>query len=160
MRTLLTTFFAAVFSLATLTACAAQNIGAAQPTLPQSPLVIETQGGPIDFTAELAQQPREVTTGMMFRERIGDDEGMLFDMGSPREVFFWMRNTQILLDIIFISADGRIHNIAENAVPYSEALIPSLGPTRGVLEIGGGRAAELGIAPGDLVRHELFGNGP
>jgi len=160
MRSFTTLLAALFFSFVTLTACAAQNISGPQATLPQSPLVIETARGPIEFTAELARAPREVQTGMMFRTEIADDEGMLFDMGQPREVYFWMRNTLIPLDIIFISPDGHIHNIAENAVPLSEALIPSLGTTLGVLEIGGSRAAELGIAPGDLVRHDLFGNGP
>ncbi len=160
MRMIFTFLFVAAFSLTGLTACAAQDIEAPQATLPQSALVIETSGGPVSLTVELADDPEEVRTGMMFRTAIGDDEGMLFDMGRAREAFFWMHNTLIPLDIIFIAEDGRIHRIAANSAPLSDALIPSQGTTLGVLEIGGGRAQALGIHVGDLVRHPLFGNAP
>ena len=96
---------------------------------------------------------------MMFRQTIGEDEGMLFDIGRMRVAFFWMRNTLISLDIIFIDEQGRIINIAANATPLSDKTFTIRGTTRGVLEIRGGGAAELGIASGDLVRHPIFGNG-
>lgn len=160
MRTILTFFTAAFLSFTALTACAAQDIDAPQPTLPQSPLIVETANGPVTLTVEIADDPHEVRTGMMFRQQIGDDEGMLFDMERPHEVFFWMHNTLIPLDIIFIAEDGHIHRIAANSPRLSDALIPSSGSTLGVLEIGGGRAQALGIEVGDLVRHPLFGNAP
>ena len=82
---------------------------------------------------------------------MGKDEGMLFPMEPPREASFWMKNTVISLDIIFIGTDGRILNIAENAVPYSEEPRRAAGLAAAVLELNGGRAAELGIVPGDKV---------
>jgi uncharacterized membrane protein (UPF0127 family) len=81
---------------------------------------------------------------------------MLFDFKSPREVAFWMRNTYIPLDLIFIRADGRVLSIARNAKPFDETPIPSGGPILGVLEIPGGRAAQIGVLPGDRVVHRIF----
>ena len=93
----------------------------------------------------------EQAKGLMFRTKLGPDEGMIFPMSPPRGASFWMKNTVISLDLIFIAPDGRISNIAANAVPYNLAPLTSIGPVKGVLEIPGGRAAELGIAPGDKV---------
>ena len=160
MRLPATPLIAFLFSFCGLAACAAQGISAPQPRLPTSQLIVETANGAVEFMVELADDPIEIQTGMMFREEVGDFEGMLFDMGPGREAMFWMRNTLVPLDIIFIRSDGAIHRIAANARPLSEELIPSYGPVRGVLEIRGGRAAELGIAIGDTVRHPLFGNAP
>ena len=87
----------------------------------------------------------------MFRTAMGADEGMIFPMSPPRQAAFWMRNTVIPLDIIFIGSDRRILNIAANAVPYSEEPLPSVGAAAGVLELNGGRAAQLGISAGDRV---------
>jgi len=87
----------------------------------------------------------------MFRTHMGADEGMIFPEDPPRRPIFWMRNTVIPLDIIFIGTDHRILNIAANAVPYDETQLPAAGMSSGVLELNGGRAAELGIAPGDKV---------
>jgi uncharacterized membrane protein (UPF0127 family) len=81
---------------------------------------------------------------------------MLFDYDPPQPVAFWMKNTFISLDIIFIDGDGRILNIAENTTPLSLERLRSAGEVRGVLEINGGLSAKLGIKPGDKVRHELF----
>jgi uncharacterized membrane protein (UPF0127 family) len=159
MRLILTTVLSFALTLGGFAVLAAEATSA-QPPLPKSPLVVETMAGPVSFTVELADEPQETQTGMMFRQSIGEREGMLFDMIRPRVAIFWMRNTLIPLDIIFIDADGRIANIAANATPLSEEPLPSSGPVRGVLEIGGGRAAELGIEAGDLVRHEIFGNAP
>jgi hypothetical protein len=87
----------------------------------------------------------------MFRPAMGGDEGMIFPMNPPRAAAFWMKNTVIPLDIIFVGPDSRILNIAANAVPYSEASLPSDGAVSAVLELTGGRAAQLGIGPGDRV---------
>jgi uncharacterized membrane protein (UPF0127 family) len=119
-------------------------------------VVIDTQNGPVTFTAEIADDERERNQGLMFRESLADDRGMLFHFQQPEMASFWMRNTIIPLDIIFIAPDGRILNIAERTTPYSEEPVPAVGMTRGVLEIRGGRAAELGIRPGDHVRHRIF----
>jgi hypothetical protein len=147
-----------VFAAGGLAACAAPAGTSAQPALPKSALSVETASGTVAFTVELADEPLEIQTGMMFRRSIGEREGMLFDIGRPRVTAFWMRNTLIPLDIIFIDEGGRIIDIAANATPLSEEPLFPRGPARGVLEIGGGRAAELGIENGNLVRHVIFGN--
>lgn len=92
----------------------------------------------------------------MFRKSLAPDAGMLFDFHTPDFQTFWMKNTVIPLDMIFIRADGRILRIAENTVPLSETLVPSGGPVRAVLEVIGGTAKKLGIAPGDRVTHPIF----
>ena len=103
------------------------------------------------FRVEVARTEQEQAKGLMFRTALGPDEGMIFPMSPPRDASFWMRNTVIPLDIIFVGTDRRILNIAANATPYSERPLPSAGPVIGVLELAGGRAAELGIVPGDTV---------
>lgn len=92
----------------------------------------------------------------MFRTNIPKDGGMIFTPyppqgGAPREASFWMKNTPSPLDILFIRADGTIARIAENAIPFSETALPSGEPVAAILEINGGRSAELGIAPDDKV---------
>lgn len=119
-------------------------------------LVVDTQNGPVNLTVEIADDEAERNRGLMFRESLADDRGMLFHFQQPEHASFWMRNTILSLDIIFIGPDGRILNIADHTVPYSEAPIPAAGLTRGVLEIGAGRAEALGIRPGDHVRHRIF----
>lgn len=103
------------------------------------------------FDVEVAGTETEQAKGLMFRTHMGADEGMIFPMRPARPASFWMRNTVLSLDIIFIGTDGRITNIAANTVPYSEAPLPSTGLVKGVLELNAGRAAELGIQPGDKV---------
>jgi uncharacterized membrane protein (UPF0127 family) len=115
------------------------------------PLTVRSQGKTHRFRVEVARTPAEQAKGLMFRAEMGPNEGMIFPTDPPRRASFWMRNTVIPLDIIFIGADHRIINIAANAVPYDETPLPSAGPAIGVLELIGGRAAELGIAPGDKV---------
>ena len=119
-------------------------------------LTIDTAQGPVQFTVEIADTEEERARGLMFRNSLADDRGMLFDFNPPEPVSFWMRNTIVSLDIIFIGTDGRILNIADHTTPYSEEGIPSAGVVRGVLEIRAGRAEELGIRPGDRVRHRIF----
>jgi uncharacterized membrane protein (UPF0127 family) len=99
----------------------------------------------------VAATSQQQARGLMFRTRLGDDEGMIFPMNPPRGASFWMRNTVIPLDLIFIGTDGRISNIAANAIPYDESPLLSAGLVKGVLELRGGRAAELGIVAGDRV---------
>lgn len=115
------------------------------------PLTVTHDGKRFQFRVELAQSRYEQAKGLMFRTAMGADEGMLFPMDPPRQASFWMKNTVIPLDIIFIDGDRRILNIAANAVPYSEKNLDSDGLAAAVLELNGGRAAELGIAPGDKV---------
>ncbi len=87
----------------------------------------------------------------MFRKRIAPDGGMIFPMDPPRVASFWMRNTLVPLDMIFIRADGSIARIAAQTVPYSLDPVDSGEPVAAVLEIAGGRAAQLGIAADDKV---------
>lgn len=119
-------------------------------------LTIDTDRGPVNLTVEIADDEAERNRGLMFRQSLADDRGMLFHFQQPEMASFWMRNTILSLDIIFIGPDGRILNIADHTTPYSEAPIPAAGLTRGVLEIRAGRAEELGIRPGDQVRHRIF----
>jgi uncharacterized membrane protein (UPF0127 family) len=102
------------------------------------------------FQVELARTDAEQARGLMFRSKMGPDEGMIFPYAPPRQVAFWMKNTVIPLDIIYIGADRRILNISR-AVPYDETPLPSAGAASGVLELNAGRSAALGIGPGDRV---------
>ena len=97
---------------------------------------------------EIAETEAEREKGLMFRKELPEGQGMLFDFHREQEVGFWMQNTYIPLDMIFIRGDGRILRIAENTEPLSTRIIPSDGPVRAVLEVIGGTARKLGIAPG------------
>lgn len=119
--------------------------------LEEVPLTIRSSTGLHRFTVEVARSPDEQAMGLMNRQSLAPDRGMIFPYDPPQPASFWMKNTLIPLDIIFIRADGRIARIAANTVPLSLDPVPSLEPVAAVLEIAGGRAAELGIAPGDRV---------
>lgn len=122
-------------------------------------IVIETkQGTQHHFDVELALTLEEVRKGLMDRSNLPRNKGMFFIFGESGERKFWMKNTRIPLDIIFIRSDGIIHKIHRNAKPFDKTLIPSEGAVLGVLEINGGLAGELGIAKGDIVHHSEFGN--
>jgi uncharacterized membrane protein (UPF0127 family) len=124
----------------------------------EAALEIVTKTGVRAFTVELATNDAERERGLMYRKELPEGRGMLFDFQHDRPVAFWMRNTYIPLDMIFIRGDGRILSIAENTQPLSDGLIPSGGPVRAVLEVIGGTARKLGIAPGDRVESPVFGN--
>ena len=120
------------------------------------PLTIASANGAHVFIVELAKTAAAQEAGLMYRTDLKPNGGMLFwpyppDGGAPRLATFWMKNTPSALDIVFLRADHSIAHIAENAVPFSEAQIPSVEPAAAVLEIPGGRAADLGIAEGDKV---------
>lgn len=120
--------------------------------LEQVPLAIVSDGRVHHFTVEVARTAEEQAMGLMYRNGLAPDRGMIFPMEPARPAAFWMRNTLIPLDMIFVRADGSIANIAANTVPLSEEPVRSDGPVAAVLEIAGGRAAQLGIKPGDKVR--------
>ncbi len=103
------------------------------------------------FTVEVARSPEEQRRGLMFRRSLADDRGMIFPYDAPLEVAFWMKNTLIPLDMIFIRADGTIARIAANTTPGLLQPVPAGEPVVAVLELRGGRSAELGIRPGDRV---------
>lgn len=115
------------------------------------PLTVTTASGVHAFKVEVAATPGEQERGLMFRAVMGADEGMIFPMNPPRPTAFWMKNTVIPLDIIFIGPDRKVLNIAANAVPYDLSPLPADGDAAGVLELVGGRAAQIGLKPGDTV---------
>jgi uncharacterized protein len=119
-------------------------------------LEIASKSGVHAFQVEMAITPEEKEHGLMFRRELPEGTGMLFDFQFDQPVAFWMKNTYIPLDMLFIRADGRILRIAENTEPMSERNIPSGGPVRAVLEVVGGTAKKLGIAPGDRVGGSIF----
>ena len=151
-------WFAAALSLV-LSACAAGAPPKAADGEALEPLQVQTASGAKKFWVEIADDDAERTEGLMFRERLAGDHGMLFDFGQPQPAAFWMKNTLVPLDIIFIGADGRIRNVGANAKPLDESPVPSAGPVRYVLELNAGKAAELGIKPGDKVVHRLIPGG-
>ena len=118
--------------------------------LPVIDLAVRSKSGLHPFRVEVASTPEQQERGLMFRREMCADEGMIFPEHPPRRPSFWMRNTVIPLDIVFVGTDGRILNIA-NALPYDETPLPAEGLASAVLELNGGRAAQLGIAPGDKV---------
>ena len=119
-------------------------------------LTIAGKSGVQAFAVELAVTPEKTARGLMFRRELPDGHGMLFDFKREQETAFWMKNTYISLDMIFIRGDGRILRIAENTQPLSERLVPSGGRVRAVLEVIAGTARKLGLAPGDRVAHPIF----
>ncbi|MGE3150680.1 MAG: DUF192 domain-containing protein [Pseudorhodoplanes sp.] len=123
----------------------------------QNSVEIVSKTGVHVFAVELATNDAERAKGLMHRKELPEGRGMLFDFGRDQEVTMWMQNTYIPLDMIFITGNGRILRIAENTEPLSTRIIPSGGPVRGVLEVIGGTARKLGIAPGDRVAHPFFG---
>jgi uncharacterized membrane protein (UPF0127 family) len=120
--------------------------------LEQIELCIISAGKTRAFTVEVAATSPQQARGMMFRTELADNRGMLFPFSEPRVASFWMKNTVIPLDIIFIRSDGGIENIAENTIPYSTAPVGSTAPVTAVLELRGGLTGELGIAAGDKIR--------
>lgn len=117
-----------------------------------APLVVVTGTGERSFTIEIADDAAERSAGLMFRQDMPDDRGMLFVFQETRDVAFWMKNTPMALDLLFVGQDGRIRAIMQGE-PQSEAIIDPGEPVRFVLELKAGTAAREGIAAGDLLRH-------
>jgi uncharacterized membrane protein (UPF0127 family) len=122
------------------------------------PLQIKTSDQTYSFQVEVARTPQEQARGLMFRQSMPENHGMLFDFNELRRASFWMKNTYIPLDLLFIEANGTINSIIENAQPLSLKSLKSEQPVRAVLEINGGLSARLNIKPGDTVQHTLFAN--
>lgn len=167
MHLTLTKLATTAFLVATLSACAPPatgngkgpnarcNPGAAQGTSPAGldfiTLCIESKKTVRQFIVEAARSPEQQQQGLMFRTELADTAGMIFPFNNSRMASFWMKNTVISLDIIFIKADGRIENIAENTTPYSTDSVTATAPVTAVLELRAGLTRELGIGPGDKV---------
>lgn len=126
---------------------------------PLQPLKIITPKGPVNLMVEYADTEKKRNYGLMCRKSLAADRGMLFDFDPPRPVAFWMRNTLIPLDLIYIRPDGRVLSIARNAQPHDERGLPSGGVIRAVLEVAAGRAAQIGVLPGDRIEHAIFKKG-
>ncbi|MDE2135031.1 MAG: DUF192 domain-containing protein [Alphaproteobacteria bacterium] len=157
MRPCFALFAACVF----LTACSQHGAQPPpQPPLPMAKVVIDTRSGPVAFNVEVAATGAAQERGLMYRTALASDAGMLFDFQKPGLVVFWMKNTPLSLDMLFIRGDATVSTIAADTIPYSEDKIPASEPVRAVLEINGGRAMALGIQPGDKVHAAIFGNGP
>ncbi|HEY1560453.1 MAG TPA: DUF192 domain-containing protein [Caulobacteraceae bacterium] len=121
-----------------------------------APLDIVTDRGDFHFRVEVADTAASRERGLMYRKSLAADRGMIFDFKTSQVVAFWMKNTLIPLDMLFIGADGRIVSIARNARPMDETAVPSGAPVLAVLELRGGRAAEIDAEPGDRVREAIF----
>lgn len=126
--------------------------------LPTATLSVESGGRSHPFTVWIAATEPRRNQGLMYVKSLPASRGMLFLFDAPQVASFWMRNTLIPLDLLFIAPNGRIIRIAENAVPLSEATIESMGVVTGVLEVAGGTSQRLGLRAGDRVRYPAFGN--
>lgn len=131
---------------------AGAELGQSPAGLAQTTLCVTSGSKTHAFTVEIARTSAEQSKGMMFRTTMADDTGMIFPFPEPKLASFWMKNTVIPLDIIFIRSNGTIESIAENAVPYSTDPVEAGEPVAAVLELRGGLTSELGIGPGDMVR--------
>ena len=136
----------ALLLLSAAAACSADNRG-----------VLHTAKGDFAFTLEIADDEASRERGLMFRTTLAPDAGMLFDYHREQQATFWMQNTLIPLDMVFIGADGTVKTIHVNARPMDTTTIPSLVPVRFVLEIAGGRADEIGLKPGDKFEQARVG---
>lgn len=120
---------------------------------PRQTLIVETATGVWPFEVELADDPAERAQGLMFRRSLEPEHGMLFDMRASRPVGFWMKNTYVSLDMVFISQSGRVHAVAERTLPLSTDVVGTDIPTRFVLELVAGTARRIGLKAGDRIRH-------
>lgn len=132
--------------LSVASACSADNRG-----------VFHTAKGDFAFTLEVADTEAQRERGLMFRTELAPDAGMLFDYHKEQLAAFWMQNTLIPLDMIFVAADGTVKTIHVNARPQDPTAIPSEVPVRFVIEIAGGRSQEIGLKVGDKFEHPRVG---
>lgn len=126
---------------------------------PLEPLQIRTDKGVTSFQVEIADSEMEREYGLMCRRSLAADRGMLFLFARAEPQMFWMRNTLIPLDIIYIGANGRVVSISRNVQALDESGAPSAGPAKFVLELAAGRAAQIGLLPGDRVLHRALPRG-
>jgi uncharacterized membrane protein (UPF0127 family) len=145
---------AALFTIAVLLGGCSRS--APVSTLPTEKITIDTANGPVRFTVEIASDPASQERGLMFRTAMALNAGMLFDLHQPQIARFWMKNTILPLDMLFVRADGTIASIADNTEPYSLDVISSDEPVLAVIELNAGRAYYMGIEPGDRVHASIF----
>ncbi|RST30272.1 DUF192 domain-containing protein [Sphingomonas ginkgonis] len=138
-----------------MTACHSSNqpaLGLSPAGLEQAPLVIRSANGEHRFTVEIARTAQQQEYGLMNRQTMAADHGMIFPYSPPQQVNFWMKNTLIPLDMLFIKGDGTIADIRTAAPLSLDPVGPGSTPIGAVLELNGGTAAQLGIKPGDTVK--------
>ncbi|WP_420144232.1 DUF192 domain-containing protein [Sphingobium sp.] len=148
--------FTPIFAFALVTACSSPpsqpdnslQVSAGGTNLP---VIIRTASGARRFDVEVAATLQEQEKGLMFRKELADDGGMIFPMEPPRTASFWMKDTLIPLDMLFIHTDGTIAFLKSEAQPYAREPVSAGVPVAAVLELRGGRAAALGIREGDRV---------
>ena len=146
-------FLAAAASFAVVLVVAA----IAAPLLVET-IVVHTRTGPHRFRVQVAADSAAQERGLMYRRHMAADAGMIFPFPQPEMVIFWMKNTYIPLDLIFVRADGTVSSVAVDAVPMSTKAIPSNEPVSAVIELNAGRVRAFGIAPGDRVLAREFGS--
>lgn len=147
-------FLMMVVALISISGCRAEDQGGK--TYPLA--ITRADGVRLDLKVEIADTVESRTIGLMFRQSLADDAGMLFIFDDVAPRAFWMKNTLIPLDMVFLRPDGSIINIAENAIPHDETGVPSAEPARAVLEIKGGQAQKLGLKPNDVIHFNIFNN--
>lgn len=136
---------------------------ASPPVCDPETVVLFPEDGPtggVRFSVEVADEPAEWSQGLMHRTDLARDAGMIFVFPQPRPASFWMRNTPLPLDMIFIGDDGRVVNVAERTTPFSEQAVLSDGLVRAVLEVNAGLAERFGVEAGTPVRHPAFEDAP
>ncbi|HEY4124275.1 MAG TPA: DUF192 domain-containing protein [Rhizomicrobium sp.] len=149
----------AFVSLLLFAGAAYADSNTAQPMLPVETISIDTAKGPVRLKVELATTWPQQEAGLMFRRHMAAGAGMLFDFHQPTQMAFWMKNTYLPLDMLFIRADGTVSSIAAKAKPLSTQSIPSTEPVQAVLEINAGQAAALGLREGAKVHSTIFSGG-
>lgn len=122
------------------------------PNLHRIAVTVTTASGEHRYRAELADTPDRQECGLMYRRQMPADAGMWFPVDPPRTASFWMKNTVLPLDIVFVGPNGRVVTVASNAKPYSENLIDSGGVIAAVLELNAGEAGRIGLKAGDRVK--------
>ena len=140
-----------------LALCVLSTLGAHAQDRDKS-IELDTSSGPHVFSVEVMRTEAEREQGLMFRKSMAQDHGMLFDFETDQPLMFWMKNTYIPLDMVFIGSDGRVVSIARNAKPMDETVIPSKGPAAGVLELNAGAADKIGLKIGDAAKSPVFHN--
>lgn len=123
-------------------------------------VTLKNEHAEIQFAVELAQTPEDRSRGLMFREHLPARSGMLFVFEHPQRVAFWMKNTLIPLDMIFVDRTGTVTRIHQGAIPGDETPIPGGDQVFSVLEINAGLASRYGITEGTVLRHKVFSDGP
>lgn len=118
-----------------------------------SSLTVTTDSGEYEFSIEVARTPQEQALGLMHRRELADDYAMLFPFGESREASFWMRDTYVSLDMVFIAEGGLVHRIERDTEPLSLRSVRSRGPVVAVLEFVAGTSDRIGLKAGDVVQH-------